>query len=68
MPALGLFDLGSDPGETRDLSNAEPVWREYLLTRLDAAESEAPATPSPARATLDEEQRRALEALGYLDD
>ena len=41
MPALGLFDLGSDPGETHDLSDAEPVWREYLLARLDAAESEA---------------------------
>jgi choline-sulfatase len=68
MPALGLFDLGSDPGETRDLSDAEPVWREYLLARLDAAASEGPALPAPSTATLDEEQQRALEALGYLDD
>jgi arylsulfatase A-like enzyme len=67
-PALGLFDLGADPGETRDLSDAERVWREYLLVRLDAATSEAPSLPAPGTATLDEEQRRALEALGYLDE
>jgi hypothetical protein len=68
MPALGLFDLGSDPGETRDLSDAELAWREYRLARLDAAQREGPALPAPATASLDEEQRRALEALGYLDD
>ena len=68
MPALGLFDLGSDPGELRDLSDAERVWREYLLARLDAAKSEGPPGPAPSTATLDEEQRRALEALGYLDE
>jgi len=44
------------------------VWREYLLSRLDAAAATAPAGPEPPRATLDAEQRRALEALGYLDE
>jgi arylsulfatase A-like enzyme len=68
VPALGLFDLASDPGETRDLSASERVWREYLLARLDAAEREAPPVPAPSTGSLDEEQRRALEALGYLDD
>ena len=68
MPALGLFDLASDPGETRDLAGAERVWREYLLARLDAVASEAPPGPAPRAATLDAEQQRALEALGYLDD
>jgi arylsulfatase A-like enzyme len=66
-PGIGLFDLASDPGETRDLAAAEPVWREYLLARLDAAAEAAPG-PEPPSATLDPEQRRALEALGYLDE
>jgi len=66
-PAIGLFDLASDPGETRDLARSERVWREYLLARLDTA-AEAPPGPEPPSATLDPEQRRALEALGYLDE
>jgi hypothetical protein len=36
--------------------------------RLDAATSEAASLPAPGTATLDDEQRRALEALGYLDE
>src|SRR5262245_57142758 len=67
-PRIGLFALDADPGETRDLAPSERVWREYLLSRLDAAAAEAPAGPEPPRATLDAEQRRALEALGYLDE
>jgi len=67
-PALGLFDLASDPSETRDLSASERVWREYLLARLDAAGREAPPVPAPSTGSLDEAQRRALEALGYLDE
>jgi arylsulfatase A-like enzyme len=66
-PGIGLFDLATDPGETRDLAGSERVWREYLLARLDAAGA-APRGPEPANATLDPEQRRALEALGYLDE
>jgi arylsulfatase A-like enzyme len=66
-PGIGLFDLASDPGETRDLAASERVWREYLLARLDAAAA-APPGPEPPSATLDAEQRRALEALGYLDE
>jgi arylsulfatase A-like enzyme len=66
-PGIGLFDLASDPGETRDLSASERVWREYLLARLDAAAA-FPRGPEPPSATLDPEQRRALEALGYLDE
>jgi len=65
-PSLGLFDVAADPGETRDLADAEPVWRDYLLGRLDAAAA-APAGPAPPTAQIDDEQRRALEALGYLD-
>ncbi len=66
-PAIGLFDLASDPGETRDLAGSGRVWREYLLARLDAA-AEAPRGPEPTNASPDLEQRRALEALGYLDE
>jgi arylsulfatase A-like enzyme len=67
-PGIGLFDLAADPGETRDLAAAERVWREYLLARLDAAAAAPAAGPEPPTATLDPEQRRALEALGYLDE
>ncbi len=67
-PALGLFDLASDPGETRDVAAAEPLWRDYLLALLDEAAARGPAGPEPGAGTLDAAQQRALEALGYLDD
>jgi arylsulfatase A-like enzyme len=67
-PRIGLFDLAADPGEVRDLAEQQPVWRDYLLARLDAAAAAAPDGPAPPTATLDPEQRRALEALGYAEE
>jgi arylsulfatase A-like enzyme len=67
-PAIGLFELARDPGETRDLSAWQPIWREYLLARLDAAAAGAPTGREPPTATLDPEQERALAALGYLEE
>jgi hypothetical protein len=62
-----LYDLVSDPGETRDL----------MLERLDefaclaahAASALAPAgpRPEPSGAEPDAERREALRALGYVD-
>ncbi|HUP42209.1 MAG TPA: hypothetical protein VM599_03285 [Thermoanaerobaculia bacterium] len=61
-----LFDLRSDPGETRDLAAARPVLAGYLATlirhRLHASEGRLEA----GEAEIDEELRRRLEAMGYL--
>jgi arylsulfatase A-like enzyme len=61
-----LFDLRSDPGETRDLAAERPVLAGYLATlirhRLHASEGRLQA----GEAEIDEELRRRLEAMGYL--
>jgi arylsulfatase A-like enzyme len=62
-----LFDLASDPGETRDLSRERPALAQELAAllrqRLRTAEEHGLV---PERAVIDEETRRRLEALGYL--
>lgn len=59
-----LYDLASDPAESRDVATAEPDRRaalgsalEELAAGLDQGEAEA--------LPLDDEARRALQALGY---
>jgi len=50
-PAAELYDLEADPGETRDLADAQPARRDAMLERLHAriAESGAiPHRPNPA--------------------
>ena len=60
-----LFDLESDPGETRSLLDTHPVRAGYLrqLLRRELTRGEPLAGET---AELDAESRRSLEALGYL--
>lgn len=60
-----LFDLLSDPGETRDLAHDHPVRAGYLRMLL-RAEQLAERKRFSASAPLGAEERKALEALGYL--
>jgi arylsulfatase A-like enzyme len=64
-----LYDLARDPGETRDLAadratDAEQMQQKLndLLGRIDLRGREGNETPE-----ISDEQRRRLEALGYLD-
>lgn len=66
-----LYDLGSDPGETRDIANREAARKSSLDSQLDGFLSSL--TPPPSRdeaspgQTIDAETRKALESLGYLE-
>lgn len=61
-----LYDLETDPGETRDLQDEHPEIAARLLTRLRAIEQEKRSLPEPrTRYRLNPEERAALEALGY---
>ena len=65
-----FYDLVEDPGELRDLVSEgipEPLRADY--ERLSAAAKASSAGPRAKAATtlLDDETRRRLEALGYLD-
>lgn len=63
-----LYDLGSDPGERRDLAPASPllvaVFRQMLSRRL--AEVRRGARLEPAPAALDARDTESLRALGYV--
>lgn len=61
LPRPELYDLASDPGEVRNLHAAR---REFAasLAALLPVESEWP----PVAGAVTEEERRALESLGYL--
>jgi len=65
--SVTLFDLATDPGETRDLSDDRPELASQLRRTLetwDAQVSKRASTQPPPRMT--EEQRRRLRDLGYL--
>jgi arylsulfatase A-like enzyme len=65
-----LFNLAGDPGEDRDRASLEPERVRTMATRLDEFLA---ALPKPARPDseevrdVDEETRRALRNLGYLE-
>ena len=61
-----LYDLGADPGERRDLADANPVRRAWLSALARGELLAARGGLRPERAAMDEETRRALAALGYL--
>ena len=66
-PRPELYDIEADPGETRNLADAErPVVRALRaeLAALDA--TVAPAASGSAPVEEDEETMRALAALGYI--
>ncbi len=52
-PACELFDLASDPGETRDLSAAQPAHRDALLHRLREWRRAVGAQEMPLNADYD---------------
>jgi arylsulfatase A-like enzyme/Flp pilus assembly protein TadD len=63
-----LYDLRRDPGETANLFPAEPARAESLGRVLKAVLTAAQKTAAGAEAAgLDEEARRRLESLGYLN-
>jgi len=63
-----LYDLEADPLETRDVSSQHPEelqrHRAMIAGYLESATPASPAKPGPA---LDDETRRRLRALGYID-
>jgi arylsulfatase A-like enzyme len=61
-----LFDLKNDPGETVDLLSVEKRKFAILKERMDAYHKDFPGTKA-APPVLDEETRRKLRALGYLE-
>ena len=61
-----LFDLGSDPNEQRDLAAARPDVVAAHRKRVDELTRQL-ATREQRRATLSQDERARLEALGYLD-
>jgi hypothetical protein len=66
-----LFDLSEDPGESADRRSVRPEILARLQSEVEEiigdsyafAEAQTPARPP----SLDEETRKQLEALGYLD-
>ncbi len=63
-----LFDLAYDPGEQRDVADAEPEITAQLRDRLveRVQRSLAGGTLESETAEIPDEMRRKLEALGYL--
>jgi arylsulfatase A-like enzyme len=65
---LELYDLGADPGETRNLSSERPELLERLLPLLEAQLAAAREGSARGEAVeFSEEEIRQLEALGYVD-
>jgi hypothetical protein len=62
-----LFDLGADPSEAHDLAGERPDLAGELLDALEreAARLRGEAEP-PTDVELTDEERQALEGLGYL--
>jgi arylsulfatase A-like enzyme len=64
-----LYALDADPGETRDLSAADPALTAEMRGRLAAwRASFTPAAIDGAAPELDSEIRRRLHDLGYIED
>lgn len=63
-----LFDLASDPGETRDLAAQHPAELERLRARYQAAQKLfADRAPEGSEVELDPASLRALQKLGYVE-
>ncbi len=64
---LELYDLALDPRETRNVAADHPGQVAELVALLDAHQGRNTASESE-RVELSEEDRRALRALGYLEE
>jgi arylsulfatase A-like enzyme/Tfp pilus assembly protein PilF len=63
LPDAELYDLGSDPAESRNRINEDPARAKTLAARL--AEWHALAPPAAAAAPIDADAAARLRALGY---
>jgi arylsulfatase A-like enzyme/Tfp pilus assembly protein PilF len=63
LPIPEVYDLESDPGETRNLAPANPALMKEMASRLEEIESAGSVVEN--RRAVDEETRRRLQALGY---
>lgn len=61
-----LYDIGSDPGQQRNLARLEPVRTGYLVGLLKRWRFTAETRLSPLQVEVDEELRERLRALGYI--
>ncbi|HET6277552.1 MAG TPA: sulfatase, partial [Candidatus Polarisedimenticolia bacterium] len=66
LPAPELYNIARDPGEKLDLAAAQPEVLGYLRSVLDLHESAATGLAA-GESEIDDELRRELKALGYLD-
>ena len=63
-----LFNLADDPEELNDLASSQPDRLSAMSSVLERFLAQLPeARMDGARAEVDEETRRALESLGYLE-
>jgi hypothetical protein len=66
-----LYDLATDPGETRDLLAARPDVADRMRERLLAAQlawaAESTGTAAAPAESLDAARLEALRSLGYID-
>jgi len=62
-----LYDLGTDPGETRDLAGERPEEVERLRERLEAWMAEGSRQLERFTPEADPEALKALRELGYVD-
>jgi len=63
---IRLYNLETDPGETRDLSTREPARVRALMESFEAARSRVPSLDVQGVKTPEKEtNERALDALGY---
>jgi len=61
-PTPELYDLGKDPGETRNVVKTEPARAAALARQVDAI---GPATISASAAAVDRDSLARLQSLGY---
>jgi tetratricopeptide (TPR) repeat protein len=61
-----LYDVGADPGETRNLAAQHPEVLARLRVRLEELVSAAPAKLEDAETEVDAETLAELQALGYM--
>jgi arylsulfatase A-like enzyme len=61
-----IYDLKKDPGETRNLAGGDLAGASALLTLMEHLPVEETASRPPARATLTDDEKKSLKALGYL--